>query len=197
MKFLKLSCILSLSMHFAFGSNSQEQSLSFEPSQGCVAKGSNSQNTFQIGTSAFSTTNPSKWYTIKTHNYPTIVPLSLHRNSGCAQGNIHGTSTGLKIRKSGNYSITFFAVLLNNNPSQTPVIPIIVARNGKIQPNSSSSVGVVASLPTGVVITVQGAGILKNVKSGTKLSLVASNGGNPTPVPITIIGWSMSLYKIP
>ena len=64
-------------------------------------------------------------------------------------------------------------------------------------PTNNSNLGGVVSLPTGLINTMQATGILQNVKAGTTLSLVATNGGSPEPQDITVIGWGISVFKIP
>lgn len=151
----------------------------------------------QLGVAGFSTMNSADWYVINTSSYPITVPLSLNRNNGSTQGDIHLTSTGLKIKKRGNYFVSFTAILLNNDPDATAFIPIFLVPDGTFDPANTSNIGTVVALPPGFIASVGASGILQNVKPGTKFSIVAANGGGPDPQPITVIGWNISLFKIP
>jgi len=153
-------------------------------------------NTCNLGSASFSG-GPPDWFVIQTPTYPEFVLLSANRNVGSTQGNVKLTPTGLKINKSGNYSVSFSAILLNNNPAYTPLLPVFVIRNGIFDPTDTLILGGVVSLPNGLFETVQGTGILENVKAGTTLSIIATNGGSPEPEPVTVIAWGISAYRIP
>lgn len=153
-------------------------------------------NRCHLGSAGFSTTSAQSWYTINTLPYPTTVPLSLNRNQGFTEGKVELTPTGLLIREPGNYSISFSAILQNNDPEYTALIPVFVSLNEAFDP-LDIPVGSVVALPTGLVNTVHGTGILHQVKAGTTISLIATNGGSPQPQAIHVVAWNMSLFKIP
>lgn len=155
---------------------------------------SNCHESCQLGTAAFGVTSPTFWYTINTLSYPNAVPLSLNRNLGFSQGDIKLKPNGLKIYEKGNYSVSFSAILQNNEIEGAALIPVFVALDGSF---SQTSIGGVVTLPTGQLNTVYGTGILENIEEGTRLTLVATNGGSPNPQPITVISWSISVFKIP
>ncbi len=150
-----------------------------------------------LGSVGFTTNHPANWYVLETEPYPVTVLLSKNANYGSTQGDMRKTSTGLKINESGNYSVSFSAILTNTDPTYTPLIPVFVVRNGVFKPNDTTNLGGVVSLPISLVGTVQGTGILQDVKAGTILSLVATNGGSPEPQPVTVLSWSISAFKIP
>lgn len=154
-------------------------------------------NSCQLGVAGFSTMNPADWYVINTVGYPVTVPLSLNRNRGSTQGDIHLTSRGLKIKKRGNYFATFTAVLLNNDPNAMPLIPLFLVPNDTFDPASTTTIGTIVALPPGIITSIESSGILQNVKPGTKFSIVATNAGSPDPQPITVVAWDISLFKIP
>lgn len=150
----------------------------------------------QLGIAGFSTNNPADWYTLNTFPFPETVLLSINRNRGSVQGKVELTPTGLRIGKPGNYSVSFTAILINNNPLYTPLIPVFLIRNGVFDPNDTSGVGSIGALLLGVPTVIQATGILENVKAGTELTLVATNGGSPQPEEITVISWGINAFKI-
>lgn len=146
--------------------------------------------------SGFSVTNPDLWYTINPVGYPIVVPLSLTRNNGFRKGHIKLTSTGIKICKSGDYRVSFITHLTNPTPASTAIIPVFLVRNGSLVINDSQVLGVTVSLPTDIITPVQAYGILKNVKAGTILSLVASNGAGADAVPLKVVSWVIYAERI-
>lgn len=150
-----------------------------------------------LGTAAFSTSSSNLWYTIDIPAYPNTVPLSLNQNSGFTEGKIELTSTGLLIEEPGNYWASFNAIIVNPQDSGPALIPVFLVPNGVFDPNHTPVLGSVVSVPFQQLSTVQFSGILENVVSGTTFSLVATNGGGPELQPITVVGWSISLFKIP
>lgn len=203
-KLFKLFCFFILSNQIAFAGSTQDKQSVFAPDliQKSRDRGSCKKRCCQkgchLGTAGFSTTSQADWYVIDTPVYPDTVPLSKHRNIGSTQGNIRLKSRGVKVNKSGNYSVSFTAILLNTDMNYTPLIPVFLVSNGVFDPTDTSrTIGSVVSLLPGLVTTLQVTGILQNVKAGTKLSLVATNGGSPQPEPVTVISWGISLFKIP
>jgi hypothetical protein len=151
-----------------------------------------------LGNAGFSTTSPDNWFEIQTQVYPETVLLSQGRNNGLVQGDVSLTPTGLKVNESGTYWASFSAVLLNNNPEYTPLIPIFLVQNGQFSPSDGAGtlLGATVSLPPNYISTAQGSGPLTNVQEGTILSILATNGGSPQPEPVTVVSWNMSIYKI-
>lgn len=162
-----------------------------------IAKKHGWHDCYQFGSSGFSTNNPENWYPINTVSYPAVVPLSQNQNVGFTKGDIHLKSNGIKVGKSGNYWVSFSAILLNNDINVTPLIPIFLVKNGIFNITSTSTLSAVQSLAPGIITHIQGSGLLKNLKRGTKLSLVATNGGSPTPQTVLIVSWNISLFRIP
>lgn len=211
MNFIKACCFFVLSVQFVFADNHKGTSDLFAVDKDRFYKNDNNiicsqshhckkhhcTNSCQLGTASFSTTNPAQWYIVNAPAYPNTAPLSLYRNGGFTEGDVRLTSTGLKIRKSGNYSVNFSAFLLNNDPINSFLFPVFLVPNGVFDPTNTSIITSLVSLTPGLPGVVQATGILKNVKAGTKLSLVVTNGSTSIPVPVTVIAWSISLFKIP
>lgn len=185
----KFACLFTLVSQCLFAANAFSSSSSCSSSKDCCEK-------CTLGTVGFSG-GPPTWYTIDTPVYPNTVLLSKNANIGSRQGKISLKSTGLKINEPGNYSVTFTAILQNNDPEYTALVPVFLVENGVYDPMSTSTVGGVVTLPPGMINTVTATGILEHVKPGTMLTLVATNGGSPEPQPITVIGWGITLFKIP
>jgi hypothetical protein len=158
--------------------------------------GRNSCNKCQLGRAGFSTMNSSNWYTIDTISYPVTVPLSINRNAGFTQGDVELTPTGLIINKSGNYFVSFSAILTNPGPDAI-LIPVFVIQNGIFEPNSMNNIGSAVSLPQNFILPTQASGIIENVNAGTTISIVATNGGSDQPQPVTVIAWNIDLFRIP
>ena len=148
-----------------------------------------------FGTSSFHTTDPSLWYTISTNSYPDSIPLSLERNSGLSEGDIYLSPTGFTIGQTGNYWISFTAILQNPGVDSI-LIPVFLAHDETFD-IVSPEIGSITALQPNEIGNAQGTGILKNVVAGTRISLVATNAGNPLPIDVTVAGWSISLFKLP
>lgn len=190
--YFKLICVFTLSSVMILADSNMDQ---LSCHMACRKKKQCSET--PLGTAGFSTSNPDQWYSISTSPYPITVPLSLHRNIGSTQGHIHLTSSGLKIDAPGDYWVSFAAFLLNNQENYAALIPVFLLRNDIFDPTDTMTLSTIVSLPSGFVNVAQISGILRNVKKGTRLSLVATNGGSPDPQPITVIAWDISLFKIP
>lgn len=148
-----------------------------------------------FGTSAFQSTDPGLWYTISTNSYPDSVPLSLQRNSGLSEGEIYLSPTGFTIGESGNYWISFTAVL--QNPGVDAIlIPVFLAQD-EVFDTASPEIGSIVTLQANEIGSAHGTGIIKNIAAGTRISLVATNAGNPFPIDVTVSGWNISLFKLP
>lgn len=141
---------------------------------------------------------PSDWYILNTNSYPDTVALSLHRNGGFTKGGVTLANSGVRVKSKGNYWVSFSATLQNSQLDDTPLIPVFLVRNNNFIPDDSGEMqlGGIVSLPPNLISVVQGSGVLKDVDSGTLLSLVATNGGSPQPEPITVVSWNISLHKI-
>lgn len=149
-----------------------------------------------FGTSGFGNVGPNSWYTITTNSYPDTVPLSQQRNNGHSEGNVFLSPTGFTIGEAGNYWVNVSAVLQNPTQDTTILIPVFLVIDEEFDENNPLSGGVV-TLPYEQIITMNGSSTLKDVPAGARLSLVATNGGNPFPIPVTVAAWSISLFKIP
>lgn len=140
---------------------------------------------------------PDGWYEIETLPYPTTTLLSQNGNSGVAEGDIAYTDTGITINESGTYWASINVILLNENEEYTPLIPLFLIRNNVFDPLSASQyLGTTVSVMPDVVTSVNTDGILVNVARGTTLSIVATNGGSPQPEDVTVVAWSISLFRI-
>lgn len=148
-----------------------------------------------FGSAGFGVTDPSLWYTISTNSYPDAVPLSEQRNKGLSEGGVYLSPTGFTIGEAGNYWVTI-TVILQNPGSDTILIPVFLAQNEQFD-SANPDVGGVVTLEPNLIMTLNGTGIIKDVQPGTRLSLVATNGGAPFPQEVTVAGWSISLFKLP
>lgn len=146
----------------------------------------------------FASSNPNDWYLITAPNYPATVPLSMHGNRSLKEGKIKTTSTGVRILEEGDYLVTFSTLMNNFDSSSEAIMAVLLVENGIFDPNGpiGTSIGTTAKFPPNFVNTVTATGILKNVKKGTLLSLVASNGGSPNPPPVTVINWNIVVTKL-
>jgi hypothetical protein len=137
------------------------------------------------------------WYTIDVNSYPETTPLSLNRNKGLSEGGVYLSPTGFTIGEVGNYWVSITAIL--QNPTEDSIlIPVYLVANETLDPDDVSPIGGIVTLDAGKINSVEGTGILKNVTPGTRLSLVATHACCSTsPVPVTVISWSISLFKMP
>lgn len=155
------------------------------------------QGTCELGVASFSTTNPNDWFEINTLPYPQTTLLSLGRNNGSVKGKVTFTPTGLRVGESGTYWANFSAILVNNDPEYAPFVPLFLVPNNTFVPgNTTSQIGGVGALPANFISTIQGSGFLQDLEAGTSLSILATNGGSPQPEPVTVISWSINIYKI-
>lgn len=148
------------------------------------------------GSAGFSVTDPNLWYTITTHSYPEMTPLSEQRNHGLQEGGVYLSPTGFTIGEEGDYWVNITAVLVNPG-DESILVPVFLVQDETFDPDSDSQVGGVVTLAPGVITTMQGTGILQDIYPGTRLSLVATNGGDPFPQDVTVVGWFISLFKLP
>lgn len=150
-----------------------------------------------LGTVGFVTMDPANWYQISVPAYPDTVLLSHHANMGSDEGAVTLRPSGLTIYESGNYSVTASAFLINNPLNSDAVVPVFVVKNENFNPNKLPLLIDVISLPSGGFGSAHISGILTNVKAGTRLTIVASSGGNPNLLPISVGAWTISAFKIP
>lgn len=150
----------------------------------------------ESGTAVFSG-GPDDWFELETLVYPSTVLLSQNRNGGDVQGNVSLTPTGLRIGESGTYWANFTAILTNEYPDYTPLIPVFLVPNGVFDAqNSNAQIAAVGAIPPQYITTVQGSGILHHLEEGTTLSLLATNAGSPQPEEVEVISWTISINKI-
>ncbi len=155
------------------------------------------QGACNLGSAGFSGSGPDSWFVINTMSFPTTVLVSQNRNSGFVRGGVGLTATGLQINEPGTYWATYSAILLNNDPNNTPFIPTFLVSNGALdQSNPPTQLGAVGSLLPNQISTLQGNGILSGLAAGTTLSILATNAGSPDPIPVTVVGWNIAVYKI-
>ncbi len=157
---------------------------------------SEENNTQHFGTATLST-GPDQWYTIETNSYPQTTPLSQGRNKGLSEGGVFLSPTGFTIGEAGNYWVSVTVVFQNPTSDSTILIPFFLAVDETFDPDDASPIGGVVTLESGKIITGQSSGILKDVTPGSRISLVATNAGYPFPTPVTVVSWSISLFKMP
>lgn len=148
------------------------------------------------GNSAFNVTDPGLWYTITTNSYPETVPLSQGRNHGAKRGALYLSPTGFTVGRDGNYWVSVTAVM-QNPAEETILIPVFLVRDEIFDPEDSTSVGDVVTLVPNEVTSLHASGVVMDLKAGTRLSLVATNGGSPTPQPVNVVAWEISMFKLP
>ncbi len=149
-----------------------------------------------FGTAGFGVTDPGLWYSISTESYPEATLLSQSRNRGAASGDVYLSPTGFTIGEAGDYYVSISAALQNPTPDSTVLIPVFLALDDEFDQEDPSLVGGIVTLPSDHINTLSGDGILRNVVPGTRLSLVATNAGNPEPIPVTVVGWTINVHKI-
>lgn len=133
---------------------------------------------------------------LTTPTYPNTLPLSTNRNGGKAVGRaLKLTPTGILVKKSGDYSVSFSSVLFQNN-AQIPSTEfnIFLVKNGLLADTVAASSNSVA--PSSVLTFNGGPSIAFNVKKGTLLSLVINNGVGST-VPIGYFSWQIVVTQLP
>ncbi len=148
-----------------------------------------------FGNAGFGVTDPNLWYTITTNSYPDAVLLSKERNKGLAEGGVYLSPTGFTIGERGNYNITITAILQNIS-EESILVPVFLAQNDEFD-TVSPGVGGVVVLAPGNISSLHGTGIVTDIEPGTRLSLVATNGGSAFPQNVTVVGWGISLFKLP
>ena len=148
--------------------------------------------------SAFATSNIDQFYDINTLFFPATVPLSLNGNHGLKKGKIKTTPTGITILEEGDYLVTFSTLMNNFNSSADAIIAVFLVENGVFNPNSpfGTTIGSTARFSPNFLNTVTATGILKHVKKGTILSLLASNGGSEVAPPVTVLNWNIVATKL-
>ncbi len=188
MNYFNLLCLLAFSTA-SLSAASPKKKTNAEESVACQK--------CHLGVVGFSAQSPDTWYQMSVPTHPETVPLSLNADRGSKQGKIKLTPEGLKILEPGNYSVTFTAILLNNDPNATAIIPVYLVRNGVYDPQDLLTLGNIVALQPGLLGTVQITGILEDIKEETTLSLRASNGASSEPQEISVIAWDISAFKIP
>lgn len=148
-----------------------------------------------FGSAGFGVTDPNLWYTISTNSYPEVTPLSQQRNKGLSEGGAYLSPTGFTIGEEGNYWVEI-TVILQNPGTEALLIPFFLVENETFD-GDNPQLGGVVTLPSQYITSAHGTGILQNVAPGTRLSIVATNGGYPFPQDITVAGWGISLHKLP
>jgi hypothetical protein len=134
---------------------------------------------------------------IETNSYPDVALLSQNRNKGLAEGGVYLSPTGFTIGEAGNYWVTLTATLQNPTADSTILTVVLLGIDDAFDPDSVSPIGNLVTLESGKSTQVQATGTLKNVASGTRLSIVAANAGTSPPTPITVVSWSISTFKMP
>lgn len=194
MKFLKLFCLGSLILLSFSSIQAGELPKSCKKGASKNTKASHHQSS-NFGNAGFGVTDPSLWYTISTHSYPDSVPLSLNRNKGLSEGEVYLSPTGFTIGEEGSYWVNITAILQNPG-TDSILIPVFLAQNETFN-EESPEIGGVVTLAPNIITSVHGTGVIKNIEAGTRLSLVATNGGDPLPQDVNVVGWGISLFKLP
>ena len=161
----------------------------------CNFLGKTSQ--LSIGKAGYAFTTPFNLYTILVPTYPESVLLSKNRNTGSVKGRIKLLDTGLKIKKAGNYFVTFSAGLNNPEPDYTAFILVFIALDGVFNVEDPfANGGDVVQLDPLVGAIAKGSAVLRNVPAGTTITLFASNLGSPYIQPINIGAWNINIFEI-
>ncbi len=150
-----------------------------------------------LGSSGFFVLNPTEWYTIEVAGFPATTLLSQKSNRSFSEGRVLVKPSGLKLQEGGNYSVSFSAILQSTDPNNIVVVPVFLVSNGDFDPTSKNTIASVAVLQPGAITTVQGSGILHDIKPGTTLSLVATGTGSPNTETMSVVNWNISAFKIP
>lgn len=154
------------------------------------------ENKEHYATAAFSG-GPDIWYMIDTNSYPDAVALSKSRNKGFSKGRVYLSPTGVTIGEQGDYWVNVTAILQNLVEEDTPLIPVFLVADETFDPDGDIFLGGVVSLPVNMINTCQFSGILRDIPEGARLSIVATNAGNPEPQPVQVVSWSITLFKMP
>lgn len=148
------------------------------------------------GNSAFSVSDPNLWYTITTQSYPSTTPLSFNSNFGESVGKTFPSPTGFTVGESGNYWVQMTAIMQNPG-TDTILIPVFLIRDETFDPAEKDILGSIVALQPQVPTAINESGVLMNIKAGTRLSIVATNAGYPDPIPVQVVAWKISLFKLP
>ena len=193
---LKICCFFVLFNLSANAVNS-ENILVCEPEvNNCTYVNAVSSEKKAFGVSGRGNAGPDQWYTIETNSYPVTTPLSLNRNVGDSEGALYLSPTGFTVGAEGDYLVTISAVLQNPSEESIFLIPVFLVLDEVFNPEDPLQVGGVVTLPSDEINTLQGTGIIRNVPAGTRLSLVATNSGYETPIPVTVAAWSITAVKL-
>ena len=154
-----------------------------------------SLNAADFGTSGYGNHGPDEWYSVDTHSYPEVAPLSLERNLGTSSGRVYLSPTGITIGEAGDYEVSVTAIL--QNPEEDSVlIPFYLSLDETFDPEDSNPVGGVGVFAPGEIATLHGDGFIRDVAEGTRLSLVITNGGYPESRSVLVAGWAISVKRI-
>lgn len=190
LKLLQVAFVMFISHSVLQADHCNNSDIQFWTNQHCCSSQSS-----HFGNSGYGVTDPSLWYTITTNSYPESVSLSQNRNKGLSEGGVYLSPTGFTIGEKGNYWVNISAVL--QNPGEDSLlIPVFLAQN-EVFDIVSPEIGAVAILEPNVITSLHGTGIIKNVQPGTRISIVATNGGYPLPQDVKVVGWGISLFKLP
>lgn len=145
--------------------------------------------------SGLSNQTPDEWFTIETHSYPEQTPLSLNANEGDSKGHIYPSPTGLTIGEAGDYYVQMAAIVQNPDDSNTVLIPAFLAVDDDFELYPNLQIGGVLTLEPQKIDTINSFGILK-LNEGQRLSIVATNAGYPTPIPLKVVAWRITAFKL-
>ena len=148
-----------------------------------------------FGTATFSSSDDTLWYTITTNSYPETTPLSLNRNNGISEGSVYLSPTGFTIGEAGSYWVSITATFQNNGENNL-LIPVFLVEDEILDVENPAQIGGIINLFPNDIASMHGAGILNDIKPGTRISLLATNGGDPEPQDVTVVAWSISLFKM-
>jgi hypothetical protein len=149
--------------------------------------------TSHLASSTFWITNTP--YSLAPPLYPTVAPISLNATKGFSKGKLKARAYGLRINKAGDYSASFQITLLNQDVAPGRFV-IYLVRNGEFSPDNAELLVDEVSLMPGEVTTLSNSGILRNVKSGTTLSLVAANKLPPGGLSVGVQYWNINAFRI-
>lgn len=139
---------------------------------------------------------PDDWIDLETNSYPETTPLSLNANEGDSRGHVYPSPTGITIGEKGDYYVQIAAVVQNPDSTETILIPAFLAVNENFDLTPNLTIGGIVTLHPEEIGTVNSFGILKDLEEGSRLSIVVTNAGYPTPIPLRVVAWRITAIKL-
>lgn len=149
-----------------------------------------------FATSSRANLTPDDWIDIETNSFPEMTLFSRDANEGASEGRVYPSPTGITIGEKGDYYVQIAAVVQNPDLSETILIPAFLALNENFDLSPNLQIGGIVTLNPQEIGTINSFGILKDLEEGARLSIVATNAGYPTPIPVNIVAWRITAHKI-